>query len=138
VTGAGDDPRRAGIGRAAHVYLAHVRIQHHQLDPLGHVNNAPHLNFLEQAAIGHAAVVGYAVERLRAIGGLFIARRYEIDELGPALAGDRLRLLTWAVALRGARALRAYEIHRLPPGSVTAPLPADILLAPQDASAPSR
>jgi len=136
VTGAGDDPRRPGFEHATHVYLAHVRIQHRWLDPLGHGDNAAYLNVLEQPAIDHAAVARYDVERLRAIGDLFIARRHEIDDLRPATAGDRLRILTWALELRAARAVRAYEIHRLRPGSATTPLPADILLAPETLPSP--
>jgi acyl-CoA thioester hydrolase len=127
----------SGPEGAAHVYLAHVRVRHHQLDPLGHVNNAAYLNFLEQAAIDHAAAAGYDVARLRQIGGLFIASRHEVDYLAPAAAGDRLEIRTWAVSLRGARAIRAYEIRRLPPAPLTAPPPADALLAPADLPPPS-
>ena len=121
----------AGIetGRAAHVYVAHFRVRHHQLDPLGHVNNATYLNFLEQAAIDHAAAAGFGVERLRELGGVFIARRHEVDYLRPALAGDWLRVLTWAVDLHGARAVRAYQIRLLDPEAAAGP-PRDGLVAP--------
>ena len=122
----------AGRDRAVHVYLAHFRVRYHQLDPLGHVNNAAYLNFLEQAAIDHAAAAGYDVERLREIGGLFIARRHEIEYLRPATAGDRLRVVTWGVQLHGARAVRAYEVHRLPEQALGAAPPADALVAPAD------
>ena len=117
------------LAGATHVYLAHFRVRYHQLDPLGHVNNATYLNYLEQAAIDHAAG-GYDVERLRALGGLFIARRHEIDFLSPAFAGDWLRVTTWGLALQGARARRAYEIHRLAPAVLAAAPPRDALLAP--------
>ena len=42
----------------------------------------------------------------------FIARRHEITYISPAFAGDWLRVTTWAEALEGARAIRAYEITR--------------------------
>jgi acyl-CoA thioester hydrolase len=92
------------------------------------------LNFLEQAAIDHAAAAGYDVERLQEIGGLFIARRHEVDYHAPAAAGDRLQVRTWAVSLRGARAIRAYEIWRLPPTPLTVPPPANALLPPEHLS----
>lgn len=133
-----DAPRRdrpsawppPSLAGATHVYLAHFRVRHHQLDPLGHVNNATYLNYLEQAAIDHAAAGGYDVERLRALGGLFIASRHEIDFLRPAVAGDWLRVTTWGLALHGARALRAYEIHRLSAAELALGPPRDRLLAP--------
>jgi acyl-CoA thioester hydrolase len=81
--------------RARHVYLAHFRVRFHEIDPLGHVNNAVYLTYLEQAAIDHAAVAGYDVERLRDLGGVFIARRHEVDYRLPARAGDWLRVTTW-------------------------------------------
>jgi acyl-CoA thioesterase FadM len=37
-------------------FLAHVRVRFHDVDALGHVNNAAYLTFLEQAAIDHAAL----------------------------------------------------------------------------------
>ncbi|MFL5758649.1 MAG: acyl-CoA thioesterase [Thermomicrobiales bacterium] len=106
--------------RARHVYIAHFRVRNHELDALGHVNNAAYLNYLEQAAIDHAAAGGFSEARLRAIGGVFVARRHEIDYLQPARAGDWLRVITWPVELGAAKAVRAYEITRLP-----APLVAD-------------
>lgn len=118
-------------GRARHLYLAHVRVRFHELDPLGHVNNAAYLNFLEQAAIDHAAAAGYDIGRLRAIGGLFIARRHEVDFLRPAYAGEWLRVVTWPFDMRGARALRAYEIRRLPIGPDSSP-PTDRLIDPTE------
>jgi acyl-CoA thioester hydrolase len=100
---------------AANVFLAEVRVRYHELDPLGHVNNAVYLNYLEQAAVDHAAAAGWSAARLRALGGVFIARRHEVDYLRPAVEGDRLRVATWAIALRGARAFRAYEVARVAP-----------------------
>ncbi len=77
-----------GSRQPRHRYLAHFRVRFHELDPLAHVNNAAYVNFLEQAAIDHAAAAGYDLERLRRVGGLFIARRHEIDFLRPVLAGQ--------------------------------------------------
>ncbi|MDP9366097.1 MAG: acyl-CoA thioesterase [Chloroflexota bacterium] len=123
-------PDSDGAARPLHAYVAHFRVRHHQLDPLGHVNNAAYLNFLEQAAIDHAAAAGYDVARLRAAGGLFIARRHEIDFVRPAFAGDRLRVATWPVEIRGARAVRAYEVRRLEPGDDPRATPSDALIDP--------
>lgn len=123
---------RPGEPAARHVYLAHVRVRHHELDPLGHVNNAAYLNYLEQAAIDHAAAAGFPADYLRATyGALFIARRHEVDYLRPALVDNRLLVTTWAVSFGGAQGLRAYEITRFPPDDPAADPPRDALLAPE-------
>jgi acyl-CoA thioester hydrolase len=116
-----------------HVYLLHVRVRYHELDPLGHVNNAVYLNWLEQAAIEHAEAAGWGAAVLAQYGGAFVARRHEVDYLRPAGSGDVLRVKTWAETLDGARAHRAYEIARL---GTFVPLPPDGLADP-DAVAPT-
>lgn len=89
-----------------------VRARFHETDALGHVNNAAYLNYLEQAAIDHATYVGLDMSRLRALGGIFVARRHDITFLRPAYAGDTLRILTWLDPPKGARIVRNYRILR--------------------------
>jgi acyl-CoA thioester hydrolase len=103
--------------RARHLYLAHFRVRFHELDPLGHVNNAVYLNYLEQTAIDHAAAEGYDAATLRERGGVFIARRHDITYLRPAVENDLLCVTTWPADMSGARAIRAYEITRLTLGA---------------------
>ncbi|MDQ3692921.1 MAG: acyl-CoA thioesterase [Chloroflexota bacterium] len=118
-------PSRESAGRSAAIspagshdparpsYVAHLRARFNEVDGLGHVNNAIYINYLEQTAIDHAAALGLDQERQATLGGVFIVRRHEIDYLQPAVAGDYLRVLTWIGDLRGARAVRFYEIRRL-------------------------
>jgi acyl-CoA thioester hydrolase len=110
---------------ARHVYLAHFRVRFNEVDPLGHVNNAVYLTYLEQTAIDHAAAAGYGAEPLRELGGVFIARRHEIDYLRPAFEDDWLRVTTWPADLIGARAIRRYEIARLTPDELAVGPPTD-------------
>ena len=120
-------------------FAAYFKVRHYEMDALGHVNNAVYLHYLEQAAIEHAAALGFTFERLRELGGLFIARRHEIDYLRPASAGDTLQVVTWAVELKGAQAIRDYEIYRYEPlpsrdtdqaTGVAGGVPADHVLPP--------
>ena len=89
-----------------------VRVRFHEVDALDHVNNAAYLNYLEQAAIDHAMLLGLSLERLRDLGGVFVARRHEVDFLRPAFAGDVLRIVTWLGEPRGARVERRYLVFR--------------------------
>ncbi len=112
--GAGGRTEQAGDAAPEGVsrFVAYFKVRHYEMDALGHVNNAVYLHYLEQAAIEHTAAVGFTFERLREIGGLFIARRHEIDYLRPATAGDVLQVVTWPVEMKGAVAIRDYEIYR--------------------------
>ncbi|HEV2129280.1 MAG TPA: acyl-CoA thioesterase [Thermomicrobiales bacterium] len=99
--------------RPVTAYRLPVRVRFHECDPLGHVNNAVYLNWLEQAAIDHAALVGWSQENLeREVGGVFVARRHEIDYLRPAYEGDHLEVVTWPDSMQMATALRRYVIRR--------------------------
>ncbi|HEU0115608.1 MAG TPA: thioesterase family protein [Thermomicrobiales bacterium] len=109
-------------------FLAHVRVRFHDVDALGHVNNAAYLTYLEQAAIDHATLAGFDLARMRELGGLFIARRHELDFLKPAFERDVLQIETWIDEARGARAIRRYEARRIGEGGRDA-LPPDRLLA---------
>jgi YbgC/YbaW family acyl-CoA thioester hydrolase len=97
---------------AANAFETWIRVRFHELDALGHVNNANYLNYIEQAAIDHAAFLGLGMAEMRELGGVFVARRHEIDFMRPALGGDTLRLVTWLATPRGARVERSYLIMR--------------------------
>ena len=90
------------------------RVRFHEVDALGHVNNAAYLNYLEQAAIDHASFLGLDLQRLQSFGGVFVARRHEIVFVRPTFAGDLLRVITWLGEPRGARVDRRYFVFREP------------------------
>src|SRR3712207_6593200 len=95
-----------------HAFEAFFRVRFHEVDALGHVNNAAYLNYLEQAAIDHATFLGLDLPRLQELGGVFVARRHEILFLRPTFAGDLLRVVTWLGEPRGARVDRHYLVFR--------------------------
>ena len=100
--------------RPVSAYRLPIRVRFHECDPLGHVNNAVYLNWLEQAAIDHAALAGWSQETLeREVGGVFVARRHEIDYLRPAYEGDHLEVVTWPDSMQMATALRRYVVRRV-------------------------
>lgn len=93
-------------------FTTKLRVRHHEMDTLGHVNNAVYLHYLEQAAIEHSEHLGFTLEHYRELGGAFVLRRIEIDYRRPAVAGDMLDITTWLREVRGPRATRCYEIYR--------------------------
>jgi acyl-CoA thioester hydrolase len=112
------------------VFETYVRVRFHEVDALGHVNNAAYLNYIEQAAIDHATFLGLDVERLRALGGVFVARRHEIVFLRPTFAGDVLRVVTWLSEPRGARVDRNYRIFREEESPAAVPIAGRVLSGP--------
>lgn len=93
-------------------FAAYFKVRQYEMDALGHVNNAVYLHYLEQAAYEHSSAAGFDEERTRALGGIWIVRKHEIEYLRPATGGDVLQVVTWAVEFRGARAFRDYAIYR--------------------------
>lgn len=94
-------------------YLALVRVRFNECDPMGHVNNAVYLNYLEQVAIDHAAAIGWNAESLTDIANaLFVARKHEITYHRPAFENDYLLIRTWPTGFSGARGIRSYTVSR--------------------------
>lgn len=89
-----------------------MQARFHEADLLGHVNNAVYLHYMEQAAIEHATYLGLTVEASRALGGVFVARRHEIEFLRAAYPGEVVRVQTWLLEPHGARVTRCYQISR--------------------------
>jgi acyl-CoA thioester hydrolase len=109
-------------GLDAQVFETSFRVRFHEVDALGHVNNSSYLNYLEQAAIDHASFLGLTLDRLRNLGGVFVARRHDIVFLKPSFAGDLLRVITWLEEPRGARIARNYVVLRESTGAPGIPV----------------
>jgi acyl-CoA thioester hydrolase len=106
----------------AQLFETSFRVRFHEVDLLGHVNNASYLNYLEQAAIDHASFLGLTLDRLRNLGGVFVARRHDIVFLKPSFAGDMLRVITWLEEPRVARIARHYVVFRESTGARAIPV----------------
>lgn len=93
-------------------FTIRIHVQPRDIDVLGHVNNSTYQQYLERAAIAHSESLGLTLERYRTLGGVFVMRRIEIEYLRPAATGDILDVTTWVAELRGACAIRYYEIRK--------------------------
>ncbi|MFP4144928.1 MAG: acyl-CoA thioesterase [Phycisphaeraceae bacterium] len=111
-----DDAGRAIELDEPAAYLHPVRVLEHDVDGLGHANNAVYPRWMDEAAYAHSAAVGYDWARYQQIGAAFVVRRHEIDYLGMALPGDRLIAATWPTEMERVTAWRRYQIVRLSDG----------------------
>ncbi len=76
------------------------------IDELDHVNNVVWLSFAVELAMAHSAVLGLDMATYRKVGGVWVARRHEIDYLRSAALGDEIVEETWVVQMRAARSIR--------------------------------
>ncbi|MEO0560766.1 MAG: acyl-CoA thioesterase [Chloroflexota bacterium] len=74
-----------------------VEVRFHDLDALGHVNNARYLNYLEQARLAYATEVCGWDGTLRTLG--LIVANVTIDFKQPIFLGDKLEIATRASRL---------------------------------------
>ncbi|MBD2741092.1 thioesterase family protein [Coleofasciculus sp. FACHB-1120] len=93
-------------------FISRLRVRYHEMDSLGHVNNAVYQHYLEHAAVEHDEHLGFNQKVYGELGGGFVMRRIEIDYLRSAVAGDRLEITTWVHQIQGTRAIRRYEIRK--------------------------
>lgn len=76
------------------------------IDELAHVNNVVWVGFAVELAMAHSASVGLDMAAYRTLGGVWVARRHEIDYTRSAVLGDEIVEETWVVKMRAARSIR--------------------------------
>ena len=89
------------------------------IDANGHVNNVEFVRWMQDVAERHADAAGCTAATKEA-GATWVARSHQIEYLRPALAGDRVRALTWVTDFRRAFSLRRYRFVRAADGTVLA------------------
>jgi len=102
------------------VFRARRRVEWRDIDPVGHVNNAVYLAYIEDCGVQVAAAYGWPMARMAAEGFALVARRHQIEYKQPAVLGDELELATWISGVRHASATRHYTVTRLSDGALLA------------------
>ena len=83
----------------AHVFEHPIEVRFRDCDPLGHVNNAAYLTYLEQARLFYwRSLWGFGLDESSASPGVIMARA-EIDYRLPARYGQTLRVRIELAAL---------------------------------------
>lgn len=94
-------------------YLSLVKVRFNECDPMGHLNNANYLTYLEQVAFDAAADPGFdRFTLVEQYGSLFVVRRHEVTYHQPALENEWLLIRSWGREIRGARAWRDYTVSK--------------------------
>jgi len=88
------------------------KVRWHDIDRLGHVNNAVYLEYVEECGMQVLAAHGWSPERMGELGFAILVRKNHIQYRPPALLGDELEISTWAADVRRSSAVRYYRIQR--------------------------
>jgi acyl-CoA thioester hydrolase len=93
------------------VFRLQFRVGAEVVDANGHVNNVAYVQWMQDAAIGHAKACDG--ERLaRESGGSWFVRMHRIEYLKPAFVNDEITVVTWVADWRKVRSLRRYRFMR--------------------------
>ncbi len=103
--------------------VVELEVRYRDLDPLGHVNNAVYLSYIELARVRYFELLGIAGGAMGE-GPAPLVARAEIDYLRPVLLGQRVRVgarierlgrtsftMAYLVAADGEPAARARTVH---------------------------
>ncbi len=85
------------------------QVRYYECDAYGHLNNTNYLRWMQEAAFGASAAVGYNFARYDEIGHLWLVRETDIEYTTPLAYGDEIDIKTWVMDIRRSRSRRAYE-----------------------------
>jgi len=100
------------ISRSTFMPVVHheiFRVRYYECDAYGHLNNINYLRWMQEAAFGASAAVGYDFARYNDLGHLWLVRETDIEYIAPLMYGDQVEIKTWVADFRRAHSLRRYE-----------------------------
>ena len=94
-----------------HVFSHRLEVRFRDCDPMGHVNNAVYLTYLEQARFAHwRALWGFSLEDLPAGSPGVILAHAEIDYRRPVRSGELLEVRIGVAAIGRTSFTYDYEV----------------------------
>jgi acyl-CoA thioester hydrolase len=95
------------------IYECAFPVRFYECDMYGHVNHANYLRYMQEAAFGASAAVGYDKAGYDQMGQHWLVRESNIEYLSPLRYGDSVRVRTWVADIRRVRSQRVYELWRV-------------------------
>lgn len=87
-------------------------VRSYECDFYGHVNQVNYLRYMQEAAVGASAAVGYDEARYQQLNTIWFIRELEIEYFNPLKMGDGVNITTWVGDFRRVRSRRFYEMTR--------------------------
>src|SRR5690242_3121347 len=98
--------------RASPTFTLELTVESSAIDELGHASNIAYVRWVQDVAKSHSEAVGWDHDRYKTFGAVFVVRRYELDYVGSAMLGDRLRIDTYVESWSAASSVRKTKILR--------------------------
>jgi acyl-CoA thioester hydrolase len=95
-------------------------VRYWECNALGHLSSTNYFRWMQEAAFGASAAVGYDWARYREMGYVWLVRETDIKYLSPLKYGDKVDLKTWVMDFRRFRSRRAYEFTSAQTGQLAA------------------
>lgn len=95
----------------AYVHKQRFEIRNYECDHYGRMHLPVMLNYLQEAAFGASAAVGYSAHRYAELGLSWFAYETDIEFMRPLRFSDEIEIKTWVSDFRRVRSLRQYEVY---------------------------
>ena len=93
------------------VFRLKLKVAAEVVDVHRHANNVAYVQWMQDAAIGHAKACG-GTRLAEELGGSWFVRMHRIEYLKPAFLNDEITILTWVADWRKVRSTRRYRFIR--------------------------
>jgi acyl-CoA thioester hydrolase len=93
------------------VFQQDFTVRQYECDAFGHLNNVNYVRYMQEAALGASAAVGWDMARYVQAGTQWIIRETDVTYLLPLRYGDTVTLKTWVEDFRRVRSVRRYEFY---------------------------
>lgn len=94
-------------------FVVAIKVDHTDIDELGHANNAAYVRWLERCAWRHSESLGLGVADYQTLDRAMVVLRHEIDYLAAAYLDDQVLVATWITESdKKLRLIRHFQIIR--------------------------
>lgn len=94
------------------VHRTSLKVRFNEIDPYRHVNHAVYLTYFEQGRTEALEAAGIPIEQIAGEGFQLVITRVDVRFISPALAGDRLDVVTWLAESRRASHIWRQQVVR--------------------------
>lgn len=86
-----------------------LKVEHHHIDELNHVNNIVYLQWVNDASEKHWAILSNDEINSKYF---WVCLRHEIDYIGQAFLGDEITIQTWVGESKGVKSIRYVHVYK--------------------------
>lgn len=101
-------------GCTSSVYCRCVEVTDANLDVWNHTNNVCYIQWMQDVAVGHSAILGWDSQRYLDAGAIWVVRNHTIDYNRSTYKGNKLLVQTWIAEMKRVSCIRRYRFLQIP------------------------